>query len=159
MGLLIEGKWHDRWYETKHSKGEFIREQAGFRHWVTADGSAGPSGEAGFKAEPRRYHLYVSLACPWAHRTLIFRKLKGLEALISVSVVSPHMLDQGWSFDRDSGSSGDDLYDSAFMHQLYTRVQPDYTGRVNVPVLWDKQQQTIVSNESSEIIRMFHTAF
>ncbi|WP_417226257.1 glutathione S-transferase family protein [Amphritea sp.] len=159
MGLLIAGKWHDRWYETKNSKGEFVREQAGFRNWITADGSAGPSGEAGFKAEPGRYHLYVSLACPWAHRTLIFRKLKGLETLISVSVVSPHMLDQGWSFDRASGSSGDDLYESAFMHQLYTRVQPDYTGRVTVPVLWDKQQQIIVSNESAEIIRMFNSAF
>ncbi|MDO6562044.1 glutathione S-transferase family protein [Amphritea sp. 1_MG-2023] len=159
MGLLIAGKWHDRWYETKNSKGEFVREQAGFRHWVTADGSAGPTGDAGFKAEQGRYHLYVSLACPWAHRTLIFRKLKGLESLISVSVVSPNMLDQGWSFDRATGSSGDDLYDSAFMHQLYTRVQPDYTGRVTVPVLWDKQQQTIVSNESAEIIRMFNSAF
>ncbi|WP_296063341.1 glutathione S-transferase family protein [uncultured Amphritea sp.] len=159
MGLLIDGKWQDRWYETKNSKGEFVREQAGFRNWVTADGSPGPSGEGGFKAEPGRYHLYVSLACPWAHRTLIFRKLKGLEELITVSVVSPHMLEQGWSFDTKTGSTGDHLYDSEFMHQIYTRVQQDYTGRVTVPVLWDKQQQTIVSNESSEIIRMFNSAF
>ena len=159
MGLLIEGKWHDRWYETKNSKGEFVREQAGFRNWVTADGRPGPTGEGGFKAEPDRYHLYVSLACPWAHRTLIFRRLMGLESLITVSVVSPDMLDQGWSFNREEGSSGDDLYDYAFMHQIYTRTQADYTGRVTVPVLWDKQQQTIVSNESSEIIRMFNSAF
>ena len=159
MGLLIEGKWHDQWYETKDSKGEFVREQAGFRHWITNDGSPGPTGDGGFKAEPDRYHLYVSLACPWAHRTLIFRKLKGLEDLISVSVVSPHMLEQGWSFDRDSGSSGDHLYDAEFLHQIYTRTKADYSGRVTVPVLWDKQQQTIVSNESSEIIRMFNSAF
>ncbi len=159
MGLLIEGKWHDQWYETKDSKGEFVREQAGFRHWITNDGSPGPTGEGGFKAEPDRYHLYVSLACPWAHRTLIFRKLKGLEDLISVSVVSPHMLEQGWSFDRDSGSTGDHLYDAEFLHQIYTRTKADYSGRVTVPVLWDKQQQTIVSNESSEIIRMFNSAF
>ncbi|WP_428035932.1 glutathione S-transferase family protein [Amphritea sp.] len=159
MGLLIEGKWHDQWYETKNSKGEFVREQAGFRHWITHDGRPGPTGEAGFRAEPGRYHLYVSLACPWAHRTLIFRKLKGLEDLISVSVVSPHMLEQGWSFDSETGSTGDHLYASEFMHQIYTRAQADYTGRVTVPVLWDKQQQTIVSNESSEIIRMFNSAF
>lgn len=159
MGLLIEGKWHDQWYETKNSKGEFVREQAGFRNWITKDGSEGLSGEGGFKAEPGRYHLYVSLACPWAHRTLIFRKLKGLEELITVSVVSPDMLEQGWSFDTDTGSTGDTLYDSEFMHQIYSRAKADYTGRVTVPVLWDKQQQTIVSNESSEIIRMFNSAF
>lgn len=159
MGLLINGQWQDSWYDTKDSKGEFVREQAGYRSWITADGSAGPSGKGGFKAEPDRYHLYVSLACPWAHRTLIFRKLKGLEELITVSVVSPHMLEQGWSFDRETGSTGDHLYASEFMHQIYTRAQADYTGRVTVPVLWDKQLQTIVSNESSEIIRMFNSAF
>lgn len=159
MGLLVDGKWHDTWYETGKSKGEFVREQAGFRHWITADGSAGPSGESGFRAEADRYHLYVSLACPWAHRTLIFRELMGLEELISVSVVSPHMLAGGWSFDQHSGSSGDDLYGYDFLHQVYTRAKPDYTGRVTVPVLWDKQRETIVSNESSEIIRMFNSAF
>lgn len=159
MGLLIEGKWHDQWYETKSSKGEFVRDQSGFRHWVTVDGSPGPSGEGGFKAEPGRYHLYVSLACPWAHRTLIFRKLKGLEDLITVSVVSPDMLEQGWSFDTETGSTGDELYAADFMHQIYSRAKDDITGRVTVPVLWDKQQQTIVSNESSEIIRMFNSAF
>ncbi|GGK75385.1 glutathione S-transferase family protein [Amphritea balenae] len=159
MGLLIQGKWQDRWYETKNSKGEFIREQAGFRNWITTDGQQGESGSGGFKAEPDRYHLYVSLACPWAHRTLIFRKLMGLESLIGVSVVSPDMLEQGWSFDSDTGSTGDTLYGFEFMHQVYTRAQSDYTGRVTVPVLWDKQQQTIVSNESSEIIRMFNSAF
>ena len=167
MGLLINGQWQDQWYDTKNEQGEFIREQAGFRNWLTVNGEAGPTGEAGFKAEAGRYHLYVSLACPWAHRTLIFRQLLGLEDLISVSVVSAHMLDQGWSFHRHEGSgtdeawgsSGDELYGSEFMHQIYTRTQSDYTGRVTVPVLWDKQQQTIVSNESSEIIRMFNTAF
>ena len=159
MGLLIQGKWQDRWYETKNSKGEFIREQAGFRNWITTDGQQGESGSGGFEAEPDRYHLYVSLACPWAHRTLIFRKLMGLESLIGVSVVSPDMLEQGWSFDSDTGSTGDTLYGFEFMHQVYTRAQSDYTGRVTVPVLWDKQQQTIVSNESSEIIRMFNSAF
>lgn len=159
MGLLINGQWHDQWYDTKNDNGEFVREHAGFRNWVTPDGEAGPSGEAGFKAEPGRYHLYVSLACPWAHRTLIFRKLLGLEDLISVSVVSSLMLDQGWTFDKQNGSSGDHLYGSEFMHQIYTRAQTDYSGRVTVPVLWDKQQQTIVSNESSEIIRMFNSAF
>ncbi len=159
MGLLVDGKWHDTWYETSKSKGEFVREQAGFRNWITADGSAGPSGEPGFRAEPGRYHLYVSLACPWAHRTLIFRKLMGLEDLISVSVVSPNMLEGGWSFDQESGSTGDVLYGFDFMHQVYTRAESDYTGRVTVPVLWDKQRETIVSNESSEIIRMFNSAF
>ncbi|MCV6611197.1 MAG: glutathione S-transferase family protein [Amphritea sp.] len=159
MGLLVDGKWHDTWYETSKSKGEFVREQAGFRNWITADGSAGPSGEPGFRAEPDRYHLYVSLACPWAHRTLIFRKLMGLEDLISVSVVSPNMLEGGWSFDQESGSTGDELYGFDFMHQVYTRAESDYTGRVTVPVLWDKQRETIVSNESSEIIRMFNSAF
>ena len=159
MGLLVNGQWHDHWYDTDSSAGEFIRQSAGFRHWITADGAAGSSGEAGFKAEAGRYHLYVSLACPWAHRTLIFRRLLGLEKLIGVSVVSPLMLEQGWSFDRASGASGDALYDSEFLHQLYCRAQADYSGRVTVPVLWDKQRQPIVSNESAEIIRMFNRAF
>ncbi|WP_096085968.1 glutathione S-transferase family protein [Agaribacterium haliotis] len=159
MGLLVNGQWHDTWYDTKNSDGAFKREAAQLRNWVTADGSAGPSGVAGFKAESGRYHLYVSLACPWAHRTLIFRKLKQLEAHISVSVVSPDMLQSGWSFNKHEGSSGDTLFESEFLHQVYTRNKNDYSGRVTVPVLWDKQTNCIVSNESSEIIRMFNSAF
>ena len=157
MGLLIEGRWHDQWYESKD--GTFQREQAQRRNWVTSDGAAGPSGSGGFAAEAGRYHLYVSLACPWAHRTLILRKLKGLESLIDVSVVSWLMLENGWTFDRDFGSSGDALGQLRYMHQRYTADTADYTGRVTVPVLWDKQQQKIVSNESAEIIRMFNNAF
>lgn len=158
MGLLVNGQWHDQWYETKTSGGAFQREAAQLRNWVTSD------GEAGFQAESGRYHLYVSLACPWAHRTLIFRKLKQLEAHISVSVVAPDMLDQGWSFaqqvdDPAKGSTGDMLFNLDYMHQIYTRHKSDYSGRVTVPVLWDKQQNRIVSNESSEIIRMFNSAF
>ncbi|MCG8612646.1 MAG: glutathione S-transferase family protein [Pseudomonadales bacterium] len=158
MGLLVQGKWQDKWYNTG-SDGDFKREAAQLRNWITADGSAGPSGKAGFPAESGRYHLYVSLACPWAHRTLIFRKLKGLERHISVSVVSTDMLDQGWSFDSQTGSTGDSLYGLHHLHELYTRNQSDYSGRVTVPVLWDKMRETIVNNESSEIIRMFNSAF
>lgn len=159
MGLLVEGKWHDKWYDTKNSKGKFEREAAQLRNWVTKDGEAGPSGTSGFAAESGRYHLYVSLACPWAHRTLIFRALKGLEQHISVSVVSPDMLEHGWTFDKTQHSTGDALFDFDYMHQIYTRNNANYSGRVTVPVLWDKKQNCIVSNESSEIIRMFNTAF
>ena len=159
MGLLIEGKWHDRWYDTKDNNGEFIREDSQFRSWITPDGSAGPSGIAGFPAEPGRYHLYVSLACPWAHRTLIFRKLKSLEDIIAVSILHPHMLDQGWVFDDWKGETRDNLYGYKCLYQHYTRAKSEYTGRVTVPVLWDSQCETIVSNESSEIIRMFNSAF
>lgn len=159
MGLLVNGQWQDKWYDTDNNQGEFKREAAQLRNWVTADGSAGQSGDAGFKAEKDRYHLYVSLACPWAHRTLIFRHLKGLEDYISVSVVSPDMLEHGWTFDKDNHSTGDALFDSDFMHQIYTRNKADYSGRVTVPVLWDKKTQRIVSNESAEIIRMFNSAF
>lgn len=160
LGQLIDGKWSSQWYDTKKTGGEFKRSQAGFRNWVTPDGSAGPSGAGGFKAEAGRYHLYVSLACPWAHRTLIFRKLKELEDLISVSVVSPRMPDEtGWSFDAATGSTGDALFGKDTLWQVYTQAVPDYTGRVTVPVLWDKHTGTIVSNESSEIIRMFNAAF
>ncbi|ARU54623.1 glutathione transferase [Oleiphilus messinensis] len=158
MGLLVQGKWQDKWYNTG-SDGDFKREAAQLRNWITADGSAGPSGQAGFQAESGRYHLYVSLACPWAHRTLIFRKLKGLESHIGVSVVSTDMLDQGWSFDSQTGSTGDSLYGLHHLHELYTRNQSNYSGRVTVPVLWDKTRETIVNNESSEIIRMFNSAF
>lgn len=160
MGLLVDGVWHDTWYDTKSTGGAFKRSAAQFRNWITADGSPGPSGIGGFNAEGGRYHLYVSLACPWAHRTLIFRELKGLRDLISVSVVHPDMLEHGWTFETDAhGATGDSLYGSAFAHQIYTRADPHYSGRVTVPILWDKTQQTIVSNESSEIIRMFNSAF
>ena len=159
MGLLVQGAWHNKWYDTANSGGQFKREDAQLRNWITADGSPGPSGEGGFNAEADRYHLYVSLACPWAHRTLIFRAQKGLEEFISVSVVSPDMLDQGWTFDTSSQSTGDQLFGSDYLHQIYTRNKQNYTGRVTVPVLWDKKQQRIVSNESSEIIRMFNSAF
>ncbi len=160
MGLLVDGKWHDTWYDTKSTGGAFKRSAAQFRNWLTADGSVGPSGTGGFKAEADRYHLYVSHACPWAHRTLIFRELKGLSDLISVSVVHPDMLDKGWTFETDDyGATGDTLYGFDFAHQIYTKADPAYTGRVTVPILWDKRQETIVSNESSEIIRMFNAAF
>ncbi|WP_095143222.1 glutathione S-transferase family protein [Pseudomonas sp. Irchel s3b6] len=158
MGLLIEGHWRDQWYESSKD-GAFQREQAQRRHWLTADGKPGPSGEGGFPAQAGRYHLYVSLACPWAHRTLILRKLKGLETLIDVSVVSWLMLENGWTFDKNLGSTGDKLDHFDFMHQRYTADARDYTGRVTVPVLWDNQQKRIVSNESAEIIRMFNSAF
>ncbi len=160
MGLLVDGTWHDHWYDTKSTGGAFKRSAAQFRNWITADGSAGPSGKSGFKAESGRYHLYVSLACPWAHRTLIFRKLKQLDSHIDVSAVHPDMMDQGWTFEADAhGATGDPLFGSEFAHQIYTRADPNYSGRVTVPILWDKQQNTIVSNESSEIIRMFNSAF
>ncbi|WP_027874718.1 glutathione S-transferase family protein [Spongiibacter marinus] len=150
MGLLIDGKWHDRWYDTDNNRGEFKREQSQFR---------GQIGSDEFPAEADRYHLYVSLACPWAHRALIFRRLKKLETLISVSVVSPIMLEHGWTFDIDQGSSGDPLHNAQYLHELYTRNQHDYSGRVTVPVLWDKKQQRIVNNESADIIRQFNYAF
>ncbi len=138
MGLLVDGQWQDQWYDTSKSGGRFVRSAAQFRNWVTADGSPGPSGSGGFEAEPGRYHLYVSLACPWAHRTLIFRKLKGLEELIDVSVVHWHMGDHGWTFATDEAATGDRLYGLGYLHEVYTRAKPDYTGRVTVPVLWDK---------------------
>lgn len=160
MGLLIDGQWHDQWYDTKSNKGEFVRNESQFRNWVTKDGSAGPSGKGGFKAEAGRYHLYISLACPWAHRTLVMRELKGLTDYISVDVVHPLMFEHGWSFARDfAASTGDSLFGHNFLHQVYTQAKPNYSGRVTVPVLWDKQTHTIVNNESSEIIRMLNSAF
>jgi len=158
MGLLVDGRWQDKWYESSKD-GAFQREQAQRRNWVTADGEPGLTGVGGFAAEAGRYHLYVSLACPWAHRTLILRKLKDLESLIDVSVVSWLMLENGWTFDQSLGSTGDKLDHLDFMHQRYTADTVDYTGRVTVPVLWDKQQNRIVNNESAEIIRMFNSAF
>lgn len=159
MGLLIDGQWHDKWYDTKSSGGKFVRSEAQLRHWVTPDGSPGPSGEGGFKAEKGRYHLYVSLACPWAHRALIMRKLKGLEDYISLSVVNPLMLENGWTFEPAEGVVADPIHNAKFLHQIYTADTPDYSGRVTVPVLWDKQSGRIVNNESAEIIRMLGSAF
>ncbi|WP_153916270.1 glutathione S-transferase family protein [Shewanella sp. TC10] len=168
MGLLQNGQWVDQWYATKENGGKFQREDAQLRNWITEDGLAGPNGLAGFKAESGRYHLYVSLACPWAHRTLIFRELKQLTEHISVTVVEPHMLSNGWEFKGPNqsksalaidGAQVDPLFAKDFMYQIYQQAKPDYNGRVTVPVLWDKQQNTIVSNESSEIIRMFNSAF
>lgn len=159
MGLLQDGKWVDQWYDTSSTGGRFVRKLPQFRSWVTSDGSAGPSGVGGFKAEPGRYHLYVSLACPWAHRTLIFRALKGLDEMISVSTVHWFMADKGWTFQAGDGVVPDTVNNVDYMYQIYTAAMPDYSGRVTVPVLWDKQQNTIVSNESPEIIRMFNSAF
>ncbi|MEM8574985.1 MAG: glutathione S-transferase family protein [Pseudomonadota bacterium] len=160
MGLLVDGVWRDAWYDTKEHGGRFIRSKAQFRNWVTADGSAGPTGHDGFKAEPGRYHLYVSYACPWAHRTLIFRAIKGLEDMIDVSFVHWYMGDKGWTFQPDdAGVFGDCLFQSQNYYEIYLKADPNYSGRVTVPVLWDKKTNTIVSNESSEIIRMFNSAF
>lgn len=160
MGLLVDGVWHDRWYDTRSSGGKFQRSQAKFRNWITADGSAGPSGTDGFSAESGRYHLYVSYACPWAHRALIFRQLKDLTNHISISVVHPDMLSDGWTFETDdNGATGDTLFGVPFARDIYTKADPQFSGRVTVPILWDKQRETIVSNESSEIIRMFNSAF
>lgn len=159
MGLLVDGQWQDKWYDTEASGGRFVREDAGFRNWVTADGSAGPTGVGGFKAEANRYHLYVSLACPWAHRTTIYRKLKGLEDMISLSVVHPFMGDKGWTFAEGAGVIADPIVNASYLYEVYVAAKPDYTGRVTVPILWDKKINTIVSNESSEIIRMLNSAF
>ncbi|WP_455384341.1 glutathione S-transferase family protein [Acidihalobacter prosperus] len=160
MSLLIDGQLRTDWLAHETEAGEFVRKDSQFRNWITTDGSPGPSGEGGFAAEPGRYHLYVSHACPWAHRTLIVRALKGLQDVVSVSVVHPHMGPEGWSFDTDfPGATGDELYGSAYMHELYTRADPRYSGIVTVPTLWDRERETIVNNESSEIIRMLNGAF
>lgn len=159
MGLLVDGIWKNEWYDTSKSGGRFERSISQFRDWITRDGAPAEGRTRSFRAEPGRYHLYVSLACPWAHRTLIVRKLKKLEDIISVDVVHPFMGENGWTFDKVDGANGDSLNGSAFMHQIYTRADPDYSGRVTVPVLWDKKEATIVSNESSEIIRMLNSAF
>jgi glutathionyl-hydroquinone reductase len=164
MGLLVDGVWKDQWYETESSGGRFVRPDAPLRNWITRDGSTGPSGEGGFRAEPGRYHLYVSLACPWACRTLIFRKLKRLERLISLSIVDPFMGEHGWAFTAPDGSltrgsTRDALFGARYLHEIYTRANAHYTGRVTVPTLWDKHRGTIVNNESAEIIRMLNGAF
>ncbi len=159
MGLLVEGSWQDRWYDTESTGGEFKRQEQTFRNWITPDGAPGPSGDGGFAAERDRYHLYVSLACPWAHRTLILRALKGLEALLPISVVHWYMGEHGWTFEAGEGVVPDPVHHVARLYELYQKADPDYTGRVTVPVLWDKRRDTIVSNESSEIIRMLNSAF
>ena len=160
MGQLIDGEWHDDWYDTSKTGGAFKRSTTAFRNWVTADGEAGPSGEGGFPAASGRYHLYVSLACPWAHRTLIMRALKSLEEHIDVSVVHTDMLGEGWTFADDRpGTTGDRLYGLDYMREIYVGADPEISGRVTVPVLWDKERETIVSNESAEIIRMMNAAW
>jgi putative glutathione S-transferase len=159
MGLLVDGVWQDQWYDTRSTDGRFVRQESRFRNWVTPDGSPGPTGDGGFAAEPGRYHLYVSLACPWAHRTLIFRKLKKLEGAISVSIVDPLMGSEGWVFSDDAGSIPDTVNGAKRLYEVYLKADPNYTGRVTVPVLWDKARATVVNNESAEIIRMLNSAF
>jgi glutathionyl-hydroquinone reductase len=159
MGLLVDGKWHDVWYDTKASKGRFVRSESQFRNWVTRDGSPGPSGRGGFRAEPNRYHLYVAFACPWAHRTLIMRKLKGLESLIGVSAVNSYMGPEGWTFAPGPEMIPDSVNRVERLYELYTLADPTYSGRATVPILWDKHEHTIVSNESAEILRMLNSAF
>ena len=159
MGLLVNGEWRDEWYDTKSTNGHFKRWDSAFRNWVTADGEPGPTGDGGFNAEAGRYHLYVSYACPWAHRILIFRALKGLEGIIDVSVVHWLMAENGWTFEDGDGVIADPILGARYLHQIYTAAEPNYSGRVTVPVLWDKKTETIVSNESSEIIQMLNCAF
>ncbi|MBX6426184.1 MAG: glutathione S-transferase family protein [Variibacter sp.] len=159
MGLLVDGVWQEEERGARCRDGRFERQPSRFRSWVTPDGSAGPSGEGGFRAEPGRYHLYVSHACPWAHRTVIFRKLKALEDVISLSVVSPIVRREGWTFAKEEGSTGDPVNGASRLSEIYVLAEPRYTGRVSVPVLWDKARRTIVNNESSEIIRMLNSAF
>lgn len=159
--MLVDGKWMEDWQpvQAKDEKGGFVRQISGFRNWVTPDGNAGPTGEAGFKAEADRYHLYVAYICPWASRTLIGRKLKGLEDVISVSVVEPALTNQGWRFGDYAGSDSDSLNGATYMHEIYTKADPHYTGRATVPVLWDKHKLTIVNNESADILRMLNSGF
>ncbi len=159
LGLLIDGVWHDQWYDTSSSGGRFVRSASQFRHWVTPDGRPGPSGDGGFRAEAGRYHLYISHACPWAHRTAIFRSIKGLASMVSVSVVHWLMGEEGWTFQPGEGVIPDPIHNARVLHTIYTNSEPRYSGRVTVPVLWDKATGQIVNNESSEIIRMFNSAF
>ena len=159
MGLLVDGMWQDRWYDTGKTGGRFVRTEAQYRNWVTPDGTPGPTGEGGFAAEPGRYHLYISRACPWAHRTMIFRALKGLDNATSFSVTHWIMAEQGWTFEPGPGVVPDTVNGARFLHEVYTRADPRYTGRVTVPVLWDKQRRTIVNNESGDIARMLNSAF
>ncbi len=159
--MLVDGKWVTAWQPVQKAdeKGRFVRQVSSFRNWITPDGSAGPTGEGGFAAEPGRYRLYVALICPWASRTLIARKLKGLEALISVTVVNPTLSDEGWAFGGYPGADADPLFGAQHLHEIYTRADPHVTGRATVPVLWDMQRDRLVNNESADILRMFDTAF
>lgn len=159
--MLIQGKWTQDWQpvQSTDEKGGFVRQTSSFRHWVTPDGGAGPTGDEGFRAEPGRYHLYVALICPWASRTLIARKLKRLEDVVTVSVVEPLLTEQGWRFGDYPGADRDGVNGATWLHELYSRAAPDFTGRATVPVLWDKQRNTIVSNESADILRMFNSGF
>ena len=159
--MLVNGKWTEDWkaLQSSDEKGRFVRQVSEIRNWITADGSAGPTGIGGFKAEPGRYRLYVALICPWASRPLIARKLKGLENMISVTVVNPVLTTQGWRFSGYPGAEIDPLFDSGYLHEIYTRAKPDYTGRATVPVLWDTKQNVMVNTESADILRMFDTAF
>ncbi|MCI5038349.1 MAG: glutathione S-transferase family protein [Donghicola eburneus] len=159
--MLVDGKWSADWQPVQKAdeKGRFVRQVSGFRNWITPDGAAGPTGEGGFPAEAGRYRLYVAFICPWASRTLMARKLKGLEDIIPVTVVNPTMTDQGWSFGGYEGADEDPLFSSEYIHQIYTRADPHYTGRATVPVLWDTQRNVIVNNESADIVRMFDTGF
>lgn len=159
--MLVDGQWNSKWhpFQSKDEKGRFIRQTSSFRHWITPDGGPGPTGHGGFKAEPDRYHLYVALICPWASRALMTRKLKALEDVISVSVVEPFLGDQGWQFGDYPGADRDPLNGASYMHEIYTKADPTFTGRATVPVLWDKQRQTVVNNESADIIRMLNQAF
>ena len=159
MGILVDGKWHETWYDTEATQGHFVRSESQFRNWITADGGAGPTGKAGFRAEPGRYHLYVSIACPWAHRALIYRKLKGLEPMISISAVHTYMGPEGWTFEPGPGVIPDTVNNAKRLYDVYVTADPHYSGRVTTPTLWDKKQRTIVSNESSDIIRMLNSAF
>lgn len=159
MGALVNGVWQTGDVRTSDEHGQFVRADSAFRNWITADGSAGPTGEGGFPAERGRYHLYVSLACPWASRALMMRAWKGLTDSVDVSVTHWLMLDDGWTFDEGPGVIGDPVNHATHLHQIYTRAAPDYTGKVTVPVLWDKQRHTIVNNESADMIRMFNSAF
>lgn len=160
MGRLVDGEWRADWYDTASTGGNFVRSTSGYRNWITADGQPGPTGKGGFAAQSGRYHLYVSYACPWAHRTLIFRALKSLTDHIAVSVVHPDMLADGWTFATDfQGATGDTLHGLNFLREVYLKDNPNQSGRVTVPILWDTQTDTIVSNESAEIIRMFNSAF
>ena len=157
--MLIDGRWHDVWYDTEATRGRFVRSESQFRNWITPDGSPGPTGTGGFRAEPDRYHLYVSFACPWAHRTLIYRKLKGLEEILPISAVNLHMGKEGWTFEPGPSVIPDTVNGVRRLYELYTIADPHYTGRATVPVLWDKKTRTIVNNESAEIIRMLNSAF
>jgi glutathionyl-hydroquinone reductase len=161
MAVLVNGKWTAGWHpvQSKDAKGGFVRQESQFRNWITLDGRPGPTGEGGFLSEAGRYHLYVALICPWASRTLLVRKLKGLDDVISVSVVEPSLTDQGWRFGDYPGADRDTVNGATYLHEIYTRADPIYTGRATVPVLWDRQRQTIVNNESADIIRMLNGSF